>query len=262
MTQASTEALDRFADGLTPSIALANELFAVVRLLEAQPVLRNALADFSAPADSRRQLVANVLTGQLSAEALSLSEECVAETWEKPVQLIYAVDRLGVRVLVQTANASNTLDAVEAQLFDFKKSVMGNPELRQALDDRTAPASARKQVVDDLLTGKVDPVALAIAEHTVYSWKRSYEVRLSEALELAAEVRSRKIARVAVAKPLSAEQAERLAATLAKQVGAQVNLQITVDPALIGGAFVQVGDEVIDGTVSGQLSLARRELKK
>ncbi len=63
-----------------------------------------------------------------------------------------------------------------------------------------------------------------------------------------------------VARPLSQEQAERLRAALERQVGRQVNLQVVVDPAVVGGARVQVGDEVIEGTVAGRLAAAEKQL--
>jgi F-type H+-transporting ATPase subunit delta len=65
---------------------------------------------------------------------------------------------------------------------------------------------------------------------------------------------------VTVARPLSQEQKERLQKALERQLGRQVNLHVVVDPSVVGGARVQVGDEVIEGTVAGRLAAAEKQL--
>ena len=49
------------------------------------------------------------------------------------------------------------LDAVEEELFRLGRTVAGSPELRKALDDRTAPVAARRRLVAELISAKVDP---------------------------------------------------------------------------------------------------------
>ena len=63
-----------------------------------------------------------------------------------------------------------------------------------------------------------------------------------------------------MAVPLTEAQRERLASVLARTYGHQVHLNIEVEPDLIGGIRVEIGDEVIDGTVISRLHEARRRL--
>ncbi len=58
---------------------------------------------------------------------------------------------------------------------------------------------------------------------------------------------------VTSAMPLTAEQADRLVAALAKRLGRTVRLHSTVDPALVGGAVVRAGDFVVDGSLRGRI---------
>lgn len=81
-------------------------------------------------------------------------------------------------------------------------------------------------------------------------------------LALAAQARQRSIATVTVARPLTQEQHDRLAAVLVRQLGRQVNLQVVIDPNVIGGARVQVGDQVIEGTLVSRLAAAAQHLTK
>ena len=76
--------------------------------------------------------------------------------------------------------------------------------------------------------------------------------------ELAARQRERVVAEVRVAAPLTEEQSRRLAAALSSLKGRTVRLNVAVDPAVLGGVMVTIGDEVIDGTVASRLEQARR----
>ena len=58
--------------------------------------------------------------------------------------------------------------------------------------------------------------------------------------------------------PLEADQRSRLRAALSRQAGRDVVLQEVVDPGLLGGVRVELGDEVVEGTVAGRLDEARR----
>ena len=62
------------------------------------------------------------------------------------------------------------------------------------------------------------------------------------------------------AKPLDAAHAERLERGLSQQFGRDLRINQVIDPAVIGGLRVQIGDEVIDGTVATKLSLLRLQL--
>jgi F-type H+-transporting ATPase subunit delta len=60
--------------------------------------------------------------------------------------------------------------------------------------------------------------------------------------------------------PLTTEQHERLAAALRGVYGQPVTLAVSVDPTIVGGAVVRIGDEIIDGSVASRLAAARRTL--
>jgi len=74
----------------------------------------------------------------------------------------------------------------------------------------------------------------------------------------AAAQKTRVVATVRVAQPLAPDQRSRLQAALARQVGRDVILQEILDPGVLGGVRVELGDEVIEGTVAGRLESARR----
>ena len=59
---------------------------------------------------------------------------------------------------------------------------------------------------------------------------------------------------------LSASQRRRLAEALARAYGHRIHLNVVIDPAVVGGISVQIGDELIDGTAASRLAAVRRKL--
>ena len=90
---------------------------------------------------------------------------------------------------------------------------------------------------------------------------RAYRV---DALELCADIAARHkqqlIAVVYTAVELSASQRRRLAQALARSYGHDVHLDVVIDPSVVGGLSVQIGDELIDGTAASRLAAVRRKL--
>jgi F-type H+-transporting ATPase subunit delta len=63
-----------------------------------------------------------------------------------------------------------------------------------------------------------------------------------------------------VAAPLSTENRERLEQALTAQTGGPVRLNVVVEPDLVGGIKVEIGDDVVDGTVRARLADVQRRL--
>ncbi|MFM9134003.1 MAG: ATP synthase F1 subunit delta, partial [bacterium] len=87
---------------------------------------------------------------------------------------------------------------------------------------------------------------------------RRIDAVVDDLADAAARQRQRIVAEVRVAQPLTEEQERRLAEALTRLKGRRVRLNVAVDPDVLGGVHVTVGDEVIDGTVASRLEQARR----
>ena len=259
-TNARLSELDTALDAQELSPALADELFAVVDLLGSQASLRNAMSDPTAPDTARRSLATNLLSGRVSQAASTVVVAAAGLNWGSGAGLGAALERQAVRTLIGIAQRAGQLDVLEDELFRFARIVDADPALRAAISDRSAPLADRQQIVSDLLGDKVSDAALALARRAVKGEYRTFYLTVEAYLTRAAEARKRAIAHVTVARPLSDDQSQRLRGALSRQVGRDVTLQVVVDPAVMGGVRVQVGDEVIDGTVSHRLAAAERQL--
>ena len=97
-----------------------------------------------------------------------------------------------------------------------------------------------------------------LAKRAVVARERTFAQTIEGYVTLAAAQKNRVVATVRVAQPLTDDQRDRLRAALARQVGREVAIQEVIDPDILGGVRVELGDEVFEGTVSGRLEAARR----
>jgi F-type H+-transporting ATPase subunit delta len=240
---------------------LGEELFGVMRLLDREPVLRRALTDPARNAEQRAQTVRILLEGKISAPALELVVEVVRLRWSRPRELPDAFERLAVAAEAARAQAERRIDDLEDELFRFTRVVEREPLLRNALADPGVPADRKQALVAALLEGKVTPSALRLVKEVVAGPRgRSLERALAEYSRIVAERSRRLIARVRTAVDLTEGQRSRLTSALSTTYGHDVYLNIEVDPEILGGISVQIGDELIDGTVAGRLEDVRRRL--
>ncbi len=174
-----------------------------------------------------------------------------------------ADDRLHgyARALLSIAEAEGQLDDVEDELFRFTRTVDREPRLREALTDPTLPPDRKKDLLRDLLGGKASSHTISLLGFLVDQGRVKDLARIADLLgEVAAERRNQVVAEVRTAVPLDAVRRERLAQTLSRATGKDVELKVLVDQSIIGGVVARVGDQVFDGTIRRKLELARQQL--
>ena len=240
---------------------VSDSLFAVVTLLASQGSLRRTLSDPAVEADAKVRVVDSLLADRVEPAALEVVRQLARVRWSEPRDVVDALEALAVESSLQQAEAEGVLDEVEDELFRFGRIVDGQPELRAALTDRNLPAARKADLLHRLIDGKVADVSSALIERAVVSPRgRTIERVLDDYAQLAAQRRERLIAHVTSAVDLTADQQERLGEALRREFGREVRLQVMVDPELLGGLTVRIGDELIDGSVLRHLGAARRQL--
>jgi F-type H+-transporting ATPase subunit delta len=242
-------------------LSLADELFAVARLLDGQLSLRRALADPSGKPEERAALVRRLFGSRLSAEAVALLETMAEQRWSRPIDLVDAATAMAIEASLAAAEARGELDDVEDELFRFARIVSGNRELGRILSDRKAPAEGKAALLDRLLSGRVSPVTEQLLRNVLTGpHAGSAEEAVERLSEVASRRRGQSVAWVTSAVALTPAQEQRLTDTLGRLYERPVGLQVTVDPSVLGGLIVRVGDEVLDGSIAHRLEVARRRL--
>jgi F-type H+-transporting ATPase subunit delta len=243
--------------------SVSEGLFSVVQLLDHSGQLRRALGDPTTAAEAKESLLDALLIDQLDALPMRVLKSVVAQRWSSPRDLVDAIEVLAVQAAFLVAEADGTLDDVEDELFRFSRIVAQDPELRAVLTDRGLDGERKTALLGGLLGDRARPETLRLISNVVLAPRgRTLEDGLAEYARLAAEIRERSVARVTSAIRLTEAQEERLSAALARTLGRQVQLQVDVDPAVLGGLAVRVGDEVIDGTIRHHLRAARVALTR
>lgn len=247
---------------LPDAAAVGDELFGVVAVIDGQVGLRRALSDPSFEPDRKAGLVEAVLGSHVGATTLAILGELVRARWSRMRDLPDAVETLAVLAVLIGADRAGESDDVEDELFRFGRIVEARPQLRDALRSQALPDANKISLVSALLEGKVTDSTLRLVTQVATRPRgRSPEDALAEYAEVAAHRRARLVARVTTAIVLSDDERERLRSALAGLYGHDVHLEIEIDASLVGGVVVQVGDEVLDGSVAGRLAEARRRLE-
>lgn len=245
------------ADGLT---ALAGDLAEVARLLITQGALNKHLAEPSDSADAKIALVDRLLNGKIGAPALDLVRTAAAQRWSAEADLVDGIEYTARLALLRRAQVDGEVDDVEDQLFRFGRVLDAEPRLSALLSDYTTPADGRVALLDKVL-GTANGTARALLAQTVVLLRgERADQAVIDLAELAVARRGELVAHVTAAADLTAAQHARLGEVLTGIYGHPVAIQLHVDPNLLGGLTIAVGDEVIDGSIASRLAAAQSGL--
>ena len=266
---ASAEAVAALTDELTTRVgpgagspeaaaAVADSLYSIAQTLRAEAALRRFVTDGSVPAEAKVGVVRDVLGTKADAVAIDVVASAVSRRWTSAKDLADALEHLSEVAAVRSAgeDAGRLAD----ELFALGGVVQENPALRDALSDPARSLEDKGALLESLLGGKALPATITLAKQALGGTYRTVSAALEEYTKVAASVRDENVATVRVAQPLTDAEQRRLGEALARQYGRQVHLNIVVDPAVLGGIKVEIGDDVIDGTVASRLDEARRLL--
>ena len=259
--RASQEAFEAALGASPDGTTLAEELFAVTAVVEGNASLRRALADPSREGDAKAGLARSLFGGRVGAPTADLVAAVAGQRWSSERDLGDTLESLAVQALLANAEGTGRIDRVEDELFRFERIVAGDPGLRDTLSSRNTDGDGKAGIVRSLLEGKAAPETIRLAEQAVRVPRgRRLDRVLEEYLHLASQRRDELTALVTVAVPLDEQQSARLRSALEAHYRKAVTLQVVQDPTVMGGIRVQVGDEVVDGTVLRRLDEARRHV--
>lgn len=175
-----------------------------------------------------------------------------------------AAARRYARALFQIAREDHRVGEVLGELDALATMLDENESLRDALLTPLHPVEERKAVMKSVSQGSGVSASVTNFYSYLIDQRRLvdfYGIR-EEYQRLADEDAGLMTAVVTTASPLDDRRKDRLRRALSERTGQEVQLDIQIDPTLIGGAIAKVGGMVFDGSLRTQLSKLRANLTK
>lgn len=172
-----------------------------------------------------------------------------------PINTAYA------RALFEMAQAEGVASRVEEELFRLRELLKKNPDLLEFLKDPNIKHEGKRQTLSDLFQSRVHPLVLNTLI-TLSDQDRAGRVLhvIEEFSASAASATHQVSGEITTVIPLDGATLDRLATELSRITGKNVQLFQKVDPSILGGAIIQVGEQIIDGSLRRKLDQIRERL--
>ena len=241
--------------------AVAEDLFAVVAILDSSMALRRALTDSSREGGEKSSLVKELFGSKISSKSAELLADLATLRWSSPSDLADAIEQLAIEASASAANIAGELDRLEDELFTFAKVVASDAELRQSLSASKYSVEAKRSLVSNLMGSKISGSSSTLLGHLVAGLRgRNIESTIAFYSHATAARRNRVIALVRSAIALTSAQRDSLEKILTTKIGQPVRLNLEIDSMVMGGISIRFADELIDATIVNRLAEAGRSL--
>ena len=239
---------------------IGNELFTITKVLDDSIQLERALTDPSRPVADKVAVLKELLGDNAHPKIMT---DLVSRRWSRARDIANAVEDFGVDAMMYYADATDATLQVSIELSELHSALLNLPVVRAKLYDYQATSEARVKLFREVFSGKtLNKVTMRLAEHATCNLRRR---RYLETIQWLINKFSRHMGEsmvtVTTATPLKKEQIKRLVEVYSAKVGRQVHINSVVDPTVLGGMRIQVGDEVTDNTVVAQLQNLHRKVQ-
>lgn len=242
---------------------IGNELFTITKVLDDSIQLERALTDPSRPVADKVAVLKELLGDNAHPMTMEIMTDLVSRRWSRARDIANAVEDFGVDAMMYYADATDATLQVSIELSELHSALLNLPVVRAKLYDYQATSEARVKLFREAFSGKtLNKVTMRLAEHATCNLRRR---RYLETIQWLINKFSRHMGEsmvtVTTATPLKKEQIKRLVEVYSAKVGRQVHINSVVDPTVLGGMRIQVGDEVTDNTVVAQLQNLHRKVQ-
>lgn len=242
---------------------IGNELFTITKVLDDSIQLERALTDPSRPVADKVAVLKELLGDNAHPMTMEIMTDLVSRRWSRARDIANAVEDFGVDAMMYYADATDAPLQVSIELSELHSALLNLPVVRAKLYDYQATSEARVKLFREVFSGKtLNKVTMRLAEHATCNLRRR---RYLETIQWLINKFSRHMGEsmvtVTTATPLKKEQIKRLVEVYSAKVGRQVHINSVVDPTVLGGMRIQVGDEVTDNTVVAQLQNLHRKVQ-
>ncbi|MFQ5597967.1 MAG: ATP synthase F1 subunit delta [Nitrospiria bacterium] len=175
-----------------------------------------------------------------------------------PNKELHSVIESYAQALLLIAKSEGCIDQVEKELTDLRDALSRSSDLVPFLKDPKVTSEGKSKAVGDLLGNDVSRITyLQLGLAVEQGWGALLPGIIDHFFKLTSESRKKITARVITAAPISETAAEKIENTLSDLAGEPVFLKMSVDPKILGGITVYLGDRIIDGSLKNQIDRMR-----
>ncbi|MEO9328152.1 F0F1 ATP synthase subunit B/delta [Gordonia aurantiaca] len=244
-------------------VTASDELTQVISLLDSNPVLRKRLTEDEDNTAGQVKLVENLFGGKVSPIVVDVLTEAVKQRWSTANDFTAALRRQNSLIVLAAAERDGVIEKTEEELFSVARLLDQNPQLASLLSNDSHDGEKRVELLKSLVGDKVGNLSWILLAHTIVLLHgQPADVAIDQLAELAAARRGESVAHVVSAAPLSQDQVSRLASVLGTIYGRTISVQTEIDPDILGGLRIAVGDEVIEADVATRLAKAAESLPR
>lgn len=242
---------------------IGNELFTITKVLDDSIQLERALTDPSRPVADKVAVLKELLGDNAHPMTMEIMTDLVSRRWSRARDIANAVEDFGVDAMMYYADATDATLQVSIELSELHSALLNLPVVRAKLYDYQATSEARVKLFREVFSGKtLNKVTMRLAEHATCNLRRRrYLKTIQWLINKFSRHMGESMVTVTTATPLKKEQIKRLVEVYSAKVGRQVHINSVVDPTVLGGMRIQVGDEVTDNTVVAQLQNLHRKVQ-
>lgn len=161
------------------------------------------------------------------------------------------------------AQDQNKIDQYQQELEIIVQVIEETENLKEYLAHLLVPAKDKKEIVGQVFANQISPTTLNFLNILIDKRRESYLTAIVlEYKDMADESRNIAKADLITAQEVSPDEVKTLAEKLSASMGKTVQFKVMVDPSLLGGVKIRLGDQIIDGTVAKKLAMLKEQLKQ
>ena len=165
------------------------------------------------------------------------------------------------RAVLQSCPDLATIDRVDFELTLLEETYVKSPETRAFFLNPKIPPKIKIRIVEASLGDRFTPIVLNLLKLLIEKHRQDIIPDISERYnQLTDSVRGVEKAEIIVASKLPQDLEDRLTASVQRFSPRKVDVHIKIDPKIIGGVIVRLGDKVIDGSLSRRFEEIRRAM--
>lgn len=167
------------------------------------------------------------------------------------------------KALFEVARERGKVAEVERELRAVVEAIGQTPDYAKLLVHPNIDASVKASMLKQAFEGKVSEEVMNTLQLLVQRGRESILNDLAEHFsQIANDALGQAQAKVYTPFPLTAEESERIAAKFGAITGKTIRVENVVDPSLLGGFQVRIGDRLYDGSLSGKLQRLQKVLNQ